>query len=317
MSSNSIIVFGATGSVGSLTAKAAHTQGSKVYLASREPQKPIPGLTDQPNGDSFERVAADLTKPETVQAAVIKTGAKHAFIYAIFGTPNGLKETVQALKRGGVEFVVFLSSAAVRGDKRQTDPKQFIAHEHAKVECALEDIFGSEHYVAIRPGYFNSNTLRWKKMIDLEDVKVAYPKAEFDWISPRDIANVSAHFLVRGSWQGQVPKDSQVSLSGPVIMSQEAVIRIIAKVLNKDIKVTGMEYEEAIGFFVKMAGLNEVRAKGLVSLLQKRASGEDEAGTFYSSSAQKQAVQNIQNYSEKRASTFEEWVEENKDMFLS
>lgn len=57
-----VIIFGATGRIGSTAALRAYQEGAKITLAMRDPSKPIPSLGDI----LVEKVWADLTEPETV-----------------------------------------------------------------------------------------------------------------------------------------------------------------------------------------------------------------------------------------------------------
>jgi NAD(P)-dependent dehydrogenase (short-subunit alcohol dehydrogenase family) len=111
MPSNKTIVFGPTGYVGSATAHTAHDRGAEVVLAMRDPSKPIRGLLSPELPAGFKKIQADLADPSSVHTVVTTTGAKHAFIYLVFGSPDSMRSTIEALKSGGIDFVVFLSSA--------------------------------------------------------------------------------------------------------------------------------------------------------------------------------------------------------------
>lgn len=50
--------------------------------------------------------------------------------------------TIVALKEGGIEFVILLSSFSVQGDLHAIPPTDIIPYAHAKVEIALEKVFG-------------------------------------------------------------------------------------------------------------------------------------------------------------------------------
>jgi len=114
MPSTKTLIFGATGAVGSAAARTAHGHGAEVILASRGISKPIPRLTStQEQAGGFKRVQADLLNPDSVRAAVTKSGAKHAFIYAALQSTDYMRATVEALKSAGIEFVVFLSSSSI------------------------------------------------------------------------------------------------------------------------------------------------------------------------------------------------------------
>jgi hypothetical protein len=71
-----------------------------------------------------------------------------------------MRSTITALKTGGIEFVVFLSSAGIRGDVRSQPSDDFISWGHAQVEINLDEMFGVDKYAAVRPAYFATNSLR-------------------------------------------------------------------------------------------------------------------------------------------------------------
>lgn len=314
MASTTAIVFGPTGHVGSVTARTAQQLGAKVALAMRDPQKPIRGLTSaQEKAGGFERVQADLTKPETIEAAVRATGAKRAFIYLAHGTPDHMKQTIQTLKASGIEFVVFLSSLSVQGDIRKIPPTSFIPFAHAQVEISLDEIFGSDGYIALRPGYFSTNVDWWVGMIREGEVKIAYPDAKFDWISPEDIGKAAGMLLVKGirAVEGAEEHNS-IPLCGPKLVSQREAACIFGKALGKDIKVTELDEEEAVKNMSNI-GVPEFVAKTLVKAMGAKERGEDGADPF-GGETYKKAAANLQKYAG-RASSLEEWTEANKDIF--
>ena len=312
MASIKTIVFGPTGKVGSATARYAHQQGAKIILAMRDPQKPIPGLTpEQELEGGYERIQADLANPDSIAAAVNTTGAKRAFIYVAFGTVDHMKSSITALKSAGVEFVVLLSSWAVQGDLRSIQPNEFVAWTHAQVEIGLEDVFGVNGFAAVRPAFFASNALWYKRMIPDGEVKMAYPNAEFDWISPEDIGGLCATLLARGSQGVERSSDGNaVFLSGPEKLSQRDAISVLGRVIGKDLKVTELDAQAGLETFVKL-GLPEPVAKELIGTLAKR----DKEGTMFGSPMYERAVGNVEEYMGQKPMRFEEWVELNKSAF--
>lgn len=295
----SVIVFGATGGVGSAAALKAYQEGVKVTLAVRDSSKPIPSLT----GISVERVQADLTKPETVQAAVRQSGAKSAFIYAIHGAADGMRSTMEALKEGGIEAVVLLSSFIVQGNIRAIPPSEVVPYLHAKVEIALEDVFG-DRCCAVRPGYFSSNTLQYKDPITQGEVRLPNPDIEFDWISPEDIGRVAGTILAHGTQERSVP------VLGPERLSLKDVLGLISRILGKQINVTTLGKEEAVED-MKQKGLPEMAAKWFVGSVTSQKS------FIWDSPACQDGVVNVQKYTHESPKRLEQWLEENKQKFFS
>ena len=226
-----VIVFGPTGNIGSVTAKAAADHGAKVILAMRDTNKAIPGLSkEEEQSGNFERVTADLTKPDTIAEAVKKTGAKRACIYLAHGSQDHMKGTVEALKSAGVDFVVFLSSFTTyreSGTLRDIPPSDIIDFLHAQVEANLEDLF-PEHNVAMRLGSFATNLLRDKKGIQDGEVPLYMSSWQQDAITATDMGRVAGSILVNGPKNGQ----KKVYVYGPQLISHRDAILMQEPILH-------------------------------------------------------------------------------------
>ena len=171
-----VIVFGTTGQVGSVAALTASSLGATVWLAMRNTSKSIPGLSQSSEKESrFQRVYADLEKPSTVSQAIHTSGAKRAFIYLVHHAADHLAGAIKAMKDAGVEFVVFLSSFTIYTTQalRDIDQDDLLPYVHAQVEANLEDVFGADAHVAVRPGCFITNLLSEKEGIVKNDVKMS------------------------------------------------------------------------------------------------------------------------------------------------
>lgn len=303
----SVIVFGPTGSVASFVARTAQENEAKVFLAMRDTKKSIPGLSaEQEKQGGFERIQADLTDPASVSAAVKASGAKRAFTYLGHGTSDHMRGTLTALKSGGVEFVVFLSSFTVSGDPRDAPPSEVIAFIHSQVELSLDEIFGPDNYVALRPGGFATNLLRYKKGIQSGEVKLFAPGFRFDCITPRDMGRVGGTILVKGPRNGQ----RKVYLYGPKIIPQGDAVVIIGKVLGKDVKVTSISAEEGVNQYVQ-SGVPKPLAEYMV---QKSGNSTNDLANRTSYD---EGVENVKLYTGEPSMGFEEWVEANKGLFTA
>jgi NAD(P)-dependent dehydrogenase (short-subunit alcohol dehydrogenase family) len=291
---NSVIIFGPSGSVGSATALQVFREGVKVTLALRDPRKPIPALT----GINAEKVQADLTKPETIRAAVRQSGAKSAFIYAIFGTPDHMRASIVALKEAGIEMVVLLSSYTIQSDIHSVSPDNYVPWVHAQVEVSLEEIYGKDGFVAVRPCYFASNILWFKAGIQAGQVRHANPEAEYDWISPQDIGRVCGSILARGL------KDRVVWLMGPEKMALKDAIGVVSLALGREITVTKITAAEALEELVKN-GTPEVIARWTVRYITEDAGYEFKTAVF------EEAVGSVLKYTHRVPVKFDQWVAEN------
>ena len=304
---STVIVFGPTGNIASVAACTAQEKGAKVFLAMRDPQKSIPGLSaERERQGGFERVQADLTKPDTVATAVKTSGAKRAFIYVAHGSPDHMKSALTALKSAGIEFVVFLSSYTITRELRDVPPSDLISYLHAQVELNLDEVFGSDNYVAVRPGGFATNTLRFRDSINSGDVRLYGGDSKFDFITPTDMGRVSGTILVDGPRNGQ----RKVYLYGPQLLSQKSAIEVIAKVLGKSIMITGISEDEGLEQYVK-EGLPKPVAEYLIGKLKNNPDGAT-SRPFYET-----GVENVHLYTGKPALAFEEWVAANKALFAA
>lgn len=314
MASEKIIVFGPSGQVAAAAACFALEKGAQVALAMRDTKKTVPGLSpEQEQKAGVERIYADLTKPDTVRAAVEQTGAKGAFMYCLFGNP--LRPSIEALKAAGIEFVVFNSSAGVRGDLRRIPKSDFIAWEHAQVEIALEEVFGIPNYIAVRGGAFASNILKWKDMVKKGELKVVYPEAGFSYITPEDVGRVCGALLVAGSQVLETKGGCNiVNLTGPNLVSQREAAQVIGKVIGKGLPLVELSEEEGVRFFVDSFGLPESGAKGMVKRLGEMAKTGHTSGE-YQGAIYEEAVGNVEKYTGRPSVTLFQWLKENKSSF--
>ncbi|KAF2204042.1 NAD(P)-binding protein [Delitschia confertaspora ATCC 74209] len=306
----SVIVFGPTGQVGSVVARTAVEHGAKVWLAMRNTNKSIPGLTkDLEKAGGFYRIQADLQKPETVSQAVKTSGAQRAFIYLVHGASDHLKSTIAAMKAAGIEFVVFLSSFTIPTNQglREIASSDLIPHVHAQVEANLDDTFGSDNYVAVRPGCFITNLLLEKNGIAANEVKLYGGTFEQDNIAPSDVGRAIGNILVSGPRNGQ----KNVYLYGPEILSIHDSIAKIGKVLGKDLAIMTLGPKEGYDNYI-VHGMSPAFAKYMVETLSTKGPDKGHGERFPN---YEEGVSNMRLYTGKPATSLEDWVKENKTIF--
>ncbi|EXJ86574.1 hypothetical protein A1O3_03527 [Capronia epimyces CBS 606.96] len=281
----------------------------------RDTSKAIPGLdsaTEKDSNGSFERVPADLQNPDTVRDAVTRTQATRAFIYIAPRSSDNMKSTIQALKSAGIELVVLLSSFTIRGEPEDVEPSEVIPYLHAQVEISLKAVFGPGGYVAARPGSFASNTIQYKAGLESGLVKIFAPDATVDAIAPEDIGRACGTVLVKGPRDGNTK--TAMYLYGPQLISQADCVKTLAKVLGKSPAVETMGRDEAYKKFTE-----ERRWPApLADYMIKHWGAVDPARSLvcgYPVGAEQ--LSSIEKYTGKKAMTFEEWAEQNKQRFLS
>lgn len=307
-----VIVFGPTGNIGSFAATTAASHGAKVILAMRDTSKTVPGLSKaQESEGNYERVEADLTKPETLTAAVKSSGATRAFVYLAHGSRDHMKSALEALKSAGIEFVVFLSSFTigpfdVDGEGRNVPQTEVIPWVHAQVEICLDEVFGQEHYVAVRPGAFATNLLRYKDGIAKGEVRLHGGDFRMDCITPIDMGRVSGTILAAQTG----PKDGmgKVYLFGPQVLSMAEAIKVIAKVLGKEVNITPIGDEEGMEQMMANHFPKPIAEYMLRALSEPR--DEKKTRPKYD-----EGVENVKAYTGESATSLEEWVKDNSELF--
>lgn len=304
---STVIVLGPTGGIASAAATYASELGAHVVLAMRDPTKTIPGLdAEREKNGKFERVKADLTDAGSVLAAVKSTGAKRAFLYLAHGTPDHMKSTLEALKTGGIEFVVFLSSYTIKAGPRDVPPSEIIPFIHAKVEVNLDEVFGVANYAAVRPGGLASNFTRYAAGIKAGEVKIFAPGFQMDAVAPSDVGRVSGSILVNGLKNDK----HRVFLYGPKLIPQGEGIKRIGELVGSPVKLIEMNEAEAEESYLK-AGIPKPVAAYIVRKSGATVDGEEEHPGY------EEAVANVELYTGSVATTFEEWVEANKGIFTA
>ncbi|KAK5656967.1 hypothetical protein OQA88_3490 [Cercophora sp. LCS_1] len=307
------IVFGPTGNIGAAAALSLPSfTTSPIILAMRDTSKSIPSLSPSfESSHPYTRIRADLTDPASLTSAVASTGATHALLYLVPSQDN-MRSALEALKEAGIKFIVFISSSSVRDDPQNVKPHDLISYMHAQVELNLEELFGPEGYVALRPGFFNTNASSWWKAgIQKGQVKLFAGGLTVDWISPSDIGRVAAAVLA-GKKTGKL-----VGLLGPENLSFRDGLQVIAKVLGKEVEVVDVDAEEAVKNFLEI-GLPEFVAKHLVESFGEgeKKWGDLGARAFVSGEeSYETAVGNVEKLTGKKSLRLEEWVEENKGLF--
>ncbi|USP76457.1 uncharacterized protein yc1106_03731 [Curvularia clavata] len=288
----SVIIFGPTGQVGSVAARTAGELRAKVWLAMRDISKSIPGLTkeSESTGD-YHRTQADLEKPKTVSQAIKTSGAKRAFIYLVHHTSDHLRGAITAMKKTGINFVVFLSSFTISVNQglRKIPPDDLIPYVHAQVEANLDDIFSSNHYIAVRPGCFITNLLSEKAGIAANNVRLYGANFPQDNIIPSDISRVVGNIVVSGSKNGQK--------------------KVIPLWTRDTFKILGPK--EGYNKYIN-SGMPQVFADYIVKVMGTKGvdKGSGECFPNY-----QEGVSNMKLYTGQKSTSLEEWVTQNKTIF--
>ncbi|MCX3061827.1 NAD(P)H-binding protein [Streptomyces beihaiensis] len=217
MSPAQILVTGATGQVGREVVAQLAAEGVPVRAGARSPER-----VQGPEG--VEAVAVDVTRPETLAAAL--DGVEKVFLYA-FG--QGITEFLAAARTAGVKHVVLLSSQTVTDAFPGQEP---IAEMHRSAEAAVVES-GIAH-TFLRPHNFATNILMWgwpQSIREQGKVRFPHPESHSDVIHEKDIAAVAVKALTEPGHEGQ-----SYFISGPESVTQRRQLEIISEVVGRPLR---------------------------------------------------------------------------------
>lgn len=209
-----ILVTGATGSVGRLVVDELVALGAPVRALTVNPEKAaLP--------EEVDVVTGYLGRPATLPAAL--KGVDAVYLAPL---PDTVGEFTELAREAGVGRVVALSGSNADEEERAGSSG---AH-YIKVERAVEA--AGFDWTFLRPGVFANNTLGWAEEIRASGtVSSAYPDAAQTPIDLRDIAKVAAKVLTESGHTGR-----KITLSGPESITQAGQVAAIAAALGTEVR---------------------------------------------------------------------------------
>lgn len=228
----SILVTGATGSIGSAVIERLAAEGTPVRALTRSPEKYKAPAGVQP-------VAGDLTDIPSVRAAL--QGVDTLFLLNAV-VPDELTQALAALglaREAGIQRIVYLS--VLNGD-RFTDVPHFTV-KYA-VERAIEQFDLSA--TVLRPSYFMQNDANIKDVVAQHGVyPMALGNVGISMVDTRDIADVAAAALLRRSRAaGALPREV-IELVGPDAITGEGAAAIWSEALGRPVAYGGDDLNAA------------------------------------------------------------------------
>ncbi len=217
-----ILVTGATGSVGRLLVDELVAAGAPVRALTVNPAKAA--LPEQ-----VDVVKGYLGKPETLPEAL--KGVDTVYLAPLADT---VYDFTKLAKEAGVRRVVALSGSNADDPEENSSGVDYAIIEKAVEEAGFDWTF-------LRPGAFMNNTLGWADMIKAERVvREAYGDARMTPIDLGDIAAVAAHVILT---EGHIGKKH--TLSGPTAISQREQVAAISAALGTEVTFHELTREEA------------------------------------------------------------------------
>ena len=222
----SILVTGATGTIGSLVVQGLARQGASVKALVRQT-----GKATLPAG--VTEVVADMTDIPSMRGAL--SGVRTLFLLNAV-TPDEVTQGLQTLslaREAGIERIVYLS--VIHADQF-TDVPHFTG-KHT-IERMIERL--DLPVTVLRPAYFMQNDQQVKAVIEGYGV---YPMpigdAGVSMIDTRDLADVAVvELLRRDAAPGPLPREV-LDVVGPDALSGTSAAETWSRVLQREIRYGG------------------------------------------------------------------------------
>ncbi|RSN22461.1 NAD(P)-dependent oxidoreductase [Amycolatopsis sp. WAC 04169] len=211
---DTVLVTGATGTVGSALIPALLARGVAVRAMTRDPGRSVPGA---------ETVVADLRDPESVAAAL--EGVDAAFL----NSPSAADAAAHQIRfadlarDAGVKQLVVLSQYAANADS----PVRFLRW-HAEVEEYVRKL-GIDHTV-LRPNLYLQALLGFSRTIAQGFIAAPIGDAAVSAIDTRDIAAAAAVVLTDAGHTGRT-----YTLTGPRAVTHTEIADALSMVMGRSI----------------------------------------------------------------------------------
>jgi uncharacterized protein YbjT (DUF2867 family) len=235
----SILVTGATGTIGSLVVQGLASAGAEVSAFVR-----TPGKQSFPGG--VKEVVGDLTDVPSLRAALAPV--RTLFLLNAV-TPDEVTQALVALNLArelGIERIVYLS--VIHADKFTNVPHFTGKHT---VERMIESL--DIPATILRPAYFMQNERMVQQVIQGYGV---YPmpigSAGVAMIDARDIADAAVSELLRRDRAPAPLPRTTLELVGPELLTGESVARIWSAALGREVTYGG---DDVAAFESQMAAL--------------------------------------------------------------
>ncbi len=282
-----ILLTGSTGTAGSEISKALQRIGVRYRSLVRNRAK-----AEGSANPSVELVDGDLSRPETLGAAL--EGVEKALLLTA-ATPDSLQQErnfIHAAKRAGVRHVVKFSAYGA-----SLDAPHYFGRQHGEAERELED--SGLPFTMLRPNGFFQNFLGNAKSIQARSALHA-PAGEmkFSAVDARDIAAVAAHVLTEPGHEGQ-----KYTITGPAALSHAEIAEKLSQVLGRKIVYVDVP-EAAAREGMLAAGIPAWTVEKVLDLYR-----------YYRSGAAAEVTNTVERVGRKALIAFEQFVRDYASVF--
>ncbi|MEV6217404.1 NAD(P)H-binding protein [Nocardia sp. NPDC051833] len=222
-----ILVTGATGSVGRHLIATLVARGTSVRALTRKPE-------DANLPESVEVVAGDLADASTFGPQVFE-GVDRAFVFPV----DGVDVFVEAAVAAGVHRFTVLSSLAAAMEFPR-DRGSASQRHHSAVEAAVTD--RTDAWTILRPGTFANNLLSWAWQIRSgAPIRAPYLGSAQAPVHEYDIAEAAAETLLSDDYIGET-----VVITGPQALTRTEQVTAIGAVIGREIPLVEITPDEFV-----------------------------------------------------------------------
>jgi len=223
----SILVIGATGTVGRHLVETLRSVGVPARALARHPEAArLPS--------DVEVVAGDLTVPESLDRALDGVEA----VFLLWTAPPATAEAVVGRIAARARRIVLLSSPHQTPHPFFQQPNP-LARFHAELDGLVRS--AGVKWTILRPGMFASNSIGWwaASIRQGDVVRWPYAAAETAPADERDIAAVAARALLDGRHAG-----GDYVVTGPESLTQMQQVSVIGDALGRRLRLEELSPDE-------------------------------------------------------------------------
>lgn len=241
-----ILVFGATGNVGSAVVSALAERGKRVRAFTRNPAAAAFGSEVQVHAGELDDGGAIRDALDGVDAVFMLSAGPDALTYDL--------AVAAEVRRAGIARVVRVSSVAALPPVESS-----YGRAHADAERAFQD--SGAACTMLRGATFMTNALQWRASIRSHDtvygVFGSIPRA---LVHPADVAAVAVTALTAPGHESH-----NYTVTGPEALTTDEAVQRISKLLGRSLSYVEMPVEKAQAAMVG-AGLSAEFTEGLLAV---------------------------------------------------